>query len=149
MKGVLRYLEDHPAELIVLAIHQHEGRMAWLQQSVGEPIGRRSGQMTLYLREGAPGFIAAEDGSVSLKNILVPVTEVPGAQPAVDAAARVARRLNCPGGTFTLPHVGEEAEWSAVKCPELPGWQWKRATRTGDVVQGIIEAATRRKPISW
>lgn len=138
---VLRYLEDHPAELIVLATHQHEGRFAWLCQSVAKPIARRSGQATLFLPAGDKGFVSAAGGSVSLTNILILVAESPVAQPAIDAAARLVSRMNCPRGTFTLFHAGEEVAMPAVKTPDVAGWNWKKVTRTGDVTQGIVDAA--------
>jgi len=140
VKGVVRYLREHPADLIVLATHQHEGRARWLQQSVAEPVSRRAGQMTLFIPGDNAGFVSAQDGSVSLENILIPVAATPGPQPAVEAAARLASRLNCPRGTFTLLHVGET---DAVQCPELPGWEWKKVTRTGDVIQAIVDTATK------
>ena len=139
--AVLHYLQDHLVDMIVLATHQHEGRIAWMQRSVGEPIARRSGQMSLFIPEGNAGFVSAADGSVSLTNILIPVAENPGPQPAIEAAARIVSRLNCPAGTFTLMHVGEESTMPRVRTPEVPGWEWKRATRAGDVIQGIIDAA--------
>lgn len=139
--SVLHYLEDHPAELIVLATHQHEGRIAWLGHSVAKPIARRSGQATLFIPEGDAGFVSAEDGSVSLKNILIPVAESPAAQPAVEAAVRLVSRLNLPGGTFTLLHVGDGDAMPAAQTPEVAGWVWKRITRTGDVIRGIVDAA--------
>ena len=107
VKAVLRYLDDHSADLIVLATHQHEGRARWLRQSVAEPIARRAAQMTLFIPGGSAGFVSAEDGSVSLERILIPVTASPRPQPAIEAAARMAARLNCPRGTFTLLHVGD------------------------------------------
>jgi nucleotide-binding universal stress UspA family protein len=139
--AVLRYMERHPVDLIVLATHQHEGRIAWLSHSVASPIARRSGQMTLLIPEGDAGFVSAEDGSVSLKNILIPVAESPAPQTAVEAAARLVVRLNCPGGTFTLLHVGKADAMPLVQTPEVPGWEWKTVTRTGDVVRGIVDTA--------
>ena len=97
--------------------------------------------MTLFIPEGRTGFVSDADGSVSLKNILIPVAESPGPQPAVEAAARLAHRLNCSSGTFTLLHVGEAADMPAVQCPELSGWQWKKETRTGAVIHGIVDTA--------
>lgn len=142
VEAVLTYLEKHPADLIVLATHQHEGQTAWLQQrSVAKPIARRSGQMTLFIPAGDAGFVSEADGSVSLRNILIPVAESPVAQPAVEAAARLVHRLNCPGGTFTLLHVGEASDMPAVQCPELPGWEWKKQTRAGAVIHGIVDTA--------
>lgn len=139
--AVLRYMERHPIDLIVLATHQHEGRVAWMTHSVAEPIARRSGQMTLFVPEGVTGFVSGEDGSVSLKNVLIPVAESPDAQPAVEAAARLVARLNLPGGTFTLLHVGENGAMPSVETPAIPGWEWNEETRAGEVIQGIIDAA--------
>jgi nucleotide-binding universal stress UspA family protein len=139
--AVLRYTERHQVDLIVLATHQHEGRVAWMSHAVASPIQRKSGQMTLLIPEGNAGFVSAADGSVSLKNILIPVAESPAAQPAVEAAARLASRLNCPSGTFTLLHVGDADAMPVVKTPEVPGWAWRRITRTGDVIHGIVDAA--------
>lgn len=141
VKSVLHYLEGHAADLIVLATHRREGRASWLRKSVSEPIARKSGQMTLFVPEGVSGFVSLADGSVSLRSILVPVAATPRAQPAVDAAARVVRRLEVPAGTFTLLHVGGPATMSAVTCPEVPGWEWKQRTRDGDVIDGILTTA--------
>jgi nucleotide-binding universal stress UspA family protein len=141
VKAVLRYLGDHSADLIVLATHQHEGRAHWLQ--FGRRTGRRGRGETLVLPSDNPGFVSAQDGSVSLESILIPVAVTPSPQVAVVAAARMASRLNCPRGTFTLLHVGEPNAIPAVQCPEIPGWEWKTITRTGDVIRGIVDTAAR------
>jgi len=143
VKVVLRYLDEHPADLIVLATHQHEGRVRWLQRSVAEPVARRAAQMTLFIPGDNAGFVSAEDGSVSLENILIPLAATPRPQPAVEAAVRLATRLNCPRGTFTLLHVGEASAMPAVQCPDVPGWEWKSVMRTGDVIHGIVDAASK------
>jgi len=141
VKSVLRYLEEHPADLIVLATHVQDGRASWLQKSLGEPIARRAGQMTLYLPDRVPGFVSAKDGAVSLSRILIPIVAKPCPQPAVAAAARLAARLQRPKGTFILMHVGKEGSMPEVDCPAVSGWQWEKVTRTGDVIHGIVDAA--------
>lgn len=143
VESVLHYLETHPANLIVLAVHTEEGRARWLRQSIAEPIARQAGQMTLFLADGAAGFVSATDGSIALDRILIPVAGKPLAQPAVAAAARLAMRLERPRGTFILLHVGTADSMPAVDCPEVPGWEWKTVTRTGDVIHGIVDTATR------
>jgi len=142
-KSVLRYLEEHPADLIVLATHSHEGHASWLRQSVAEPIARQSGQMTLFIPDHVPGFVSAKDGSVSLNKILIPIAAKPHPQPAVAAAVRLAARLQRPRGTFVLMHVGEAGGMPAVQCPEVPGWEWKKVMRTGDVIEGIVDTAAK------
>jgi nucleotide-binding universal stress UspA family protein len=71
VRSVLRYLDGHQTDLIVLAPHRHEGRMRWFKKSVAEPIARKSGQMTLFVPEGVDGFVSLDDGSVSLTSILI------------------------------------------------------------------------------
>jgi nucleotide-binding universal stress UspA family protein len=143
--AVVRYLDEHPADLIVLATHQREGRIRWLHQSVAEPLAREAGQMTLFIPGEAVGFVSALDGSVSLQNILIPVTTTPRPQPAIEAAVQLVRRLHCARGTFTLLHVGGAGAMPAVDCPELPGWDWKRVTQAGDVIETIVETAANSR----
>ena len=95
--AVLHYMNKHPIDLVVLATHRHEGRIAWMNQSVSRPIARRSEEMTLFIPDGNPGFISAVDGSVSLKKILIPIAESPAAQPAVNAAGCQLRITAKPG----------------------------------------------------
>jgi nucleotide-binding universal stress UspA family protein len=144
-KSVLRYLEEHPADLIVLATHSHNGRASWLRESVAEPIARQSGQMTLFIPDHVPGFVAGKDGSVSLNKILIPIAAKPRPQPAVAAAVRLAARLQRTSGSFVLIHVGDSGNMPQVQCPEVPGWEWKKVSRTGDVIQGIVETAGNEK----
>jgi nucleotide-binding universal stress UspA family protein len=141
VKAVLGYLERHPVDLIVLATRQRDGGARWLGKSVSEPIARTVSQMTLFIPGGAKGFVSAEDGSVQLKKILIPVAQSPEAQPAVTAAAHFVRRLNCPEGAFTLMHVGGPETMPAIDTPEVPGWTWNRELRNGDVILSIVGAA--------
>jgi nucleotide-binding universal stress UspA family protein len=141
--AVLHYEEEHPADLIVLATHQREGRARWLASSAAEPIARHAAQMTLFIPGDAAGFISPEDGTASLQRILIPVAAVPRAQPALDAAARLAAQLRAPHGVFTLLHVGAKGEMPALDCPVLPGWEWQRVTQSGDVIPIILDTAAQ------
>jgi nucleotide-binding universal stress UspA family protein len=143
--SVLRYLERHPADLIVLAPHQRDGRMAWLQASVSEPVARRSGQAALFVPRGVRGFISVDDGSASLQHVLIPVAPAPRAQPAVAAAARLVSALSCPAGTFTLLHVGSAGDMPALNTTPLTGWRWDRVTMGGDVIDSIVDTAASTK----
>ena len=141
VKSVLGFLEHHPSDLIVLATQQNKGRVQWLENSVAKPVARNSRQMTLFIPAGAEGFVSLKDGSVSLKNILIPVAPVPTAQPAIEAAVRLAQRLNCPTGQFTILHVGDDSEMPEVSCPGLPGWKWTKMSQKGDITQVILQTA--------
>ena len=141
VKSVLGFLEHQPCDLIVLATQQDKGRVQWLENSVAKPVARKSRQMTLFIPAGVEGFVSLKDGSVSLKNILIPVAPVPKAQPSIQAAVRLAQRLNCPTGLFTILYVGDESEMPEVSCPELPGWEWTKMSQKGDITQVILQTA--------
>jgi nucleotide-binding universal stress UspA family protein len=141
VKAVLGFLEHHPCDLIVLATQQDKGQVLWLEKSVAKPVARESRQMTLFIPAGVEGFVSLKDGSVSLKNILIPVAPVPKAQPAIQAAVRIAQRLNCPTGQFTILYVGDGSEMPEVNCPELPGWEWTKISQKGDITQVILQTA--------
>jgi nucleotide-binding universal stress UspA family protein len=141
VKACLGFLETHPADLIVLAVHQREGSMRWLGKSVGEPIARGAGQVTLFIPHGVPGFVSPRDGSVSLRSILIPVTSKPRPQPSLDAAARLIRNLQLPAGTITLLHVGAPGDTPSMHPHEVPGWEWKRRNETGEPAEAILQVA--------
>ena len=145
-KACLAFLETHAGDLIVLAVHQHNGHMRWLAKSVSTPIARGAGQMTLCIPHGVSGFVSRDDGALSLRNILIPVTSKPRPQPSVEAATRVIRNLRLPDGTVTLLYVGCASDAPMVKFPEVTGWTWDRQVRAGEPAQTILEVAQQHSP---
>ena len=141
VEACLGFLTQHPAELIVLAVHQYEGNVRWLQKRVAEPVAHAAGQMTLFIPHGVPGFVSPDDGSISLHNILIPIARRPHAQPAVDAVVRMVRALQLPSGNVTLLHAGPGDEVPALQVPADPGWNWKLNAREGEPVEVILQTA--------
>ena len=142
----LDYLDAHSQDLIVLAVRQEEGRMRWLGKSVGKPIAREAGQMTLLIPCGVEGFVSRQDGSVSLRNILIPVTTKPRPQPSIEAARRLIHKLQLPAGIVTLLHVGSAVEAPSLRVPQDTDWTWNRVSRAGDPVEMILQTATQLHP---
>lgn len=141
VEAVVRYLDKYPADLIVLATSKHEGHAHWLEKSVAEPVTRKAGQMTLLIPSGVEGFVSADDGSVKLTNIVIPVAASPHPQPAIYAAARIVEKFKCAKGTFTIVHVGKQETLPKFECPEIAGWTWQTELLGGDVIKSIIAAA--------
>jgi nucleotide-binding universal stress UspA family protein len=139
IKGVLGYIDQHGADLIVLATHHHG--LDWLHHSISEPVARKSGEMTLFVPADAHGFVSLTDGSVSLRNILIPVATTPQPQPAIAGAVRLVQQLKCESGKFTLLHVGEKGSAPTVTTPDVSGWTWQRMTKQGNVIEVILETA--------
>lgn len=141
VRAVLGYLKSHPTDLIVLATRQQDGHVRWLQHSVGRPISEGAGAMTLFIPYGQQGFVSATDGSVSLANILVPIAGEPPAQPAIEAARRMAEELRLSPGTVTVLYVGRASDCPPVQIPSQTAWTWNTLIREGDVVETIARAA--------
>ena len=141
VEGVIDYMTKFPADMIVLATQQKRGMSRWLSSSVAEPIARRALEMTLFIPGETDGFVTANDGSVSLKNILIPVAASPRPQPALEAAARIVTSMGVTEGTFTLMHVGDSNSMPGVNTPDVEGWKWETETRSGDVIQSIIDVS--------
>ena len=139
--AVLRYLEKHPADLIVLATSRRGSHVPWLGKSVSAPVTRKAGEMTLLIPGDVRGFVSGEDGSVKLNKILIPIASSPRPEPALNAAARFVRKFNCPEGTFTVLHVGDSNSMPALHYPEVEGWTWTKELRTGEVIEGIVNTA--------
>jgi nucleotide-binding universal stress UspA family protein len=142
IRAILRFLDDHPSEVIVLATHGRDGLPRWLRGSVAEPLARAAYTNTLFIPQGARGFVAPESGAVSLRRILIPIERQPRPSAAVQAAWQLSRLFGAPQVALHLVHVGEEAEMPALEVE--PG-QWARVERSvlkGDVVEQILAVAT-------
>lgn len=141
VKACMEFLERHPADLIVLAVRQFEGRMQWLEKSVGGTVARRAGGATLYLPPDVRGFVSLDDGSLSLRNILVPVATKPQPQAAVEVVMRMISSLQIPPGRVTLLHVGAAEDAPRLSIPASSDWTWHTITQPGEPVEVILQVA--------
>jgi nucleotide-binding universal stress UspA family protein len=138
LEAMVRYCEDHPPDLLVLATHQRDGLSRWLHKAVAEPLARRSRAMTLFVPSHGRGFVAPSDGSVRLKRVLIPVDHTPDGQAAVEEAFFLAEGLGCGEVEFKLLHVGTDSGMPTLFLPHSPGFHWKERLVSGDVI-GVIE----------
>lgn len=141
VRACLDFVDKHPPDLIVLAVHQYEGRVRWQHKRVAEPIAHATAAMTLYLPHGVPGFVAYQTGAVSLQKILVPVARKPRAQPALDAVGRMIRGLQLAAGKVYLLHAGDAGEMPSLQIPAEPGWDWAVHALAGDPAEVIVQTA--------
>ena len=139
--AVLWYLEEHPTDLVVLATHQRDGLSRWVRRAVAEPIARRSKTMTLFIPYGVGGFVALDNGAVTLQRILIPIDTKPPPHDAIDVATDLAEALGVSNPLFTLVHVGAAGEQPVVHPPQRHGWTWETQVRQGAVVEEILSAA--------
>lgn len=139
--GILHYLEHNPADLIVMGSRGSEGMPRWLRASVAEPMARRSQTKTLVVPQGARGFVSAQDGSLSLRRILVPVAADPDPGAALAYAARAGVGFGEEPVEIHVLHVGEPDAMPDFDPVEDPRLRWQRVTRKGERVAEIVTAA--------
>lgn len=141
VKASLEYLQDHPADLIVLSTHQEGGRTRWLKRNVAEPLARSAGEPTLFIPEGGKGFVEPSTGKVELKRILMPVAMRPDPRKALETALELVRILQLDNVVFTLLHVGDATTEPMVELPVGDGCTFERIVRDGDPVDTIVHVA--------
>ena len=61
--ALAEYLDDNPADLLVLATDTGTGLPKWLRGSVAQSVAKRSDTMTLFLPGGCAGFVVRGSGS--------------------------------------------------------------------------------------
>jgi nucleotide-binding universal stress UspA family protein len=146
LESMVRYCEEHPPDLLVLATRQRDGLSRWLHRAVAEPLARRSRAMTLFVPSHGKGFVAPADGAVRLEKVLIPVDHVPDGQAAVEEAFFLAEGLGCREVEFKLLHVGTGQGMPTLFLPHSPGYRWKERLVNGDAVEVIEREAALWEP---
>jgi nucleotide-binding universal stress UspA family protein len=139
LESMVRYCEDHPPDLLVLASHQRDGLARWMHNPVAEPLARRSRAMTLFVPADGNGFIAPANGAVTLRRILIPVDHRPDAQAAVEEAYLLAAGLGCRDVELKLLHVGRGRVMPTLYLPHHPGWKWHDRLVPGNALERILK----------
>jgi nucleotide-binding universal stress UspA family protein len=141
-RAVVDYLEETPADLLVVATEGRDGPTRWLHGSVAEAMARRSKTMTLFVPADAErSFVSLADGTLSLNNVLIPVDHTPDASAAVEFARRAADIGGDGQATISLLHVGAENDMPRVKAEDGARWVFARIHREGEPVAEILAAA--------
>jgi nucleotide-binding universal stress UspA family protein len=140
--SILHHLEEKPADLMVLATHQRDGLARLFSKSIAEPVARRAGIMTLFIPAGIEGFVALQNGAVTLRNILIPVDRIPHPQPAVEATEAMLRALGGEKASVHLLHVGADEGLPDVQVPTNAAWTWETTICAGNIVEEILRVAS-------
>ncbi|MGO4869499.1 MAG: universal stress protein [Roseiarcus sp.] len=140
--GILEFLEDRPSNLVVLATYQNKALARWRDVSVHQSVLRQMRTMSLFLREGAKGFVDVGTGALALKNVLIPVDNVITSLPAIRRIEAMLKMVSC-HANIQLLHVGESA-------PELTDEQGEPLAlpievREGPVIDTILAVADEMK----
>lgn len=141
VRAIVRFVNDHKNDLIVLATHGRDGLPRWLHGSVAEPAGREADTPTLFLPPGASGFVDPDSGALRLENVLIPIDHRPRPHAAVREAERLCRTLGLSGVALHLVYVGAQGDMPAVETATTTPFEVTRSARSGEVVDEILAAA--------
>lgn len=141
VRAIVRFVNDHKNDLIVLATHGRDGLPRWLRGSIAEPAARDADTPTLFLPAGARGFVDPESGTVRLRRVLIPIDHRPRPHAAVREAARLCRTLASSEIVLQLVYVGEERDMPALEIEAKVPFEVTREARSGEVVNEILAAA--------
>lgn len=133
VRGIAAYVERHLCDLLVLSTRERKGLAGWLQGSVAEAAARETHATTLFLREGAKGFVNRETGAVTLRTVLLPIDAQVSPLSAWKRISSLTRELEADAEIMLL-HVGDEA-------PNFQGLLPHVELRQGPVVETILSYA--------
>ena len=144
VSAVTDYVHRKPTDLLVVATEQRDGLARFLHGSTAAAMARRSRTMTLFVPAEARRYLVSlEDGSLTLRNILIPIDHSPDPRAAMEFARRVARIAGSDTITITLLHVG--ADMPDTRFADGPAWRVARVRRDGDPVEQIVATADALK----
>ncbi len=135
--GILHFLHDHPADLIVLATDGREGLARLRHPSEAEALARAARTATLFVPAKARHFVDPIGGKLHLHRVLIPVDHAPPAGGAVRSILDFVQALAGDAAEARLLHVGDEAPQLA----HAVGRVLPVTPARGDVVEAIAKAA--------
>ncbi len=139
LQTLLKYLETHQVDLLVVGTEGREGLPRWLRPSFAEQLSRRSKTATLFVPHAVPGLVCLDSGQIHLNRILIPVDGRPDPAVAIAYGVQVAAWVE-PVTEISLLHVGTE-DYAWPQTPKQSGIRWQQQTRQGTVVDQILKAA--------
>ena len=142
VRAISRFLDEHTIDLIVLATHGREGMPRWLRGSVAEPVARQAYLPTLFIPDGARGFVSAESGEIRLSKVLVPVDRQPRPERAVHECLKLGQTLRSSDLLLRTLHVGDPADVPVLQAETVGSTRFESSIRRGDAVEQILGAAS-------
>ena len=136
-QSIVRFLREHPSDLVVIATHGRDGADYWLKGSVSEDVFRHFAIPTLFVTHGARGFVSQVSGDIRLRRVLIPVDYSPAPSQAIETIQHFGRLLTGENVIVHLIHIGNSVPPVNAAVPAEPAV----ILRSGDVVQSIVDAA--------
>ncbi|HXV23064.1 MAG TPA: universal stress protein [Alphaproteobacteria bacterium] len=141
VRSVLRWTQNNPCDLIVMATHAREGVERWLHGSVAADLARHARLPSLFLPMSPRGFVDASSGEASIHNVLAPVDRDPSPGAAVSLAFELIEACGAKESLVHLLHVGAAEEAPSVSIDPRKDKRLRRHARPGPVLDAILTVA--------
>ncbi|NBC19172.1 MAG: universal stress protein, partial [Bacteroidetes bacterium] len=140
-EALVQHLDHHPSDLLVLATEGRSGLPRWVKQSVAEALARKTTTTTLFIPQGATGFVTSDSGTSTLERILLPVDHEPDPMAAVRLAEWTVRAMGTGDGRILLLHVADDWDLPTLIPQNGTVQSWEQLLRRGNPVEQIVGAA--------
>ncbi len=140
-EAILETVERYEPDVVVLASRAGGGLGGVFRRSVSRPVALSGQAATLIVPEGAHGFVALENGGLTLRRALIAVDREPDPKPAIANAANLLRALAEDGAEVELLHVGDAKSAPDIPDSTLPNARLTRKTLSGDPAEAIAARA--------
>ena len=144
--GVLRWLQDHSCDLVVMGTQAREGVDRLLKGSIAADLADQARLPTLFLPMSSLGFVEPATGTALIRNVLVPIDRAPRAGAAVSMAFEVVDAYGCPNATMHLLHIGASDSAPTISVDPARDQRLRRHIREGNVTDAIVAFASDLNP---
>lgn len=129
--GLMRFVDGHRPDLLVMATHGRVGIARWIAGSVSSDVAMETRTPALLFGPGARGFVDPDSGSLTLRSVTMPVDSSPDPRRAL---ADVEAMLEGLDATLALVHVGE----GGPSVSDASGAARQVTRLEGDVVEALV-----------
>jgi hypothetical protein len=138
-KEVSKRMKRHFHDICVIGFNRHKGIGGLFGQDLAEYLFQYFRQTTLYIPSDAKSFVDEHSGRVTLKKILMPVSEEPSPEPSFQLLQRILQIFGGQSPQVCGLHIGEIFPY--ISAPSLEGLSWKEMLVQDEVHKAIISTA--------
>ncbi len=138
-KEIGKRLRRHFHDICVIGLNRQKSIGGLFGQDLAEYLVQYFRQTTLYIPSGVKPFVNENTGSVSLKNIIMPVAEEPSPEPSFQMLQRMLQIFPDQSPQVHGVHVGEIFPY--ISAASLEGLSWKEVLIQEGIHQSIISIA--------
>ena len=137
-RSIIRYIERQDIDLTVLSVQSQIIYPNSISYNVFRFLSKTTQDQFLFIPNRSRGFVSYYDGSISLKNILIPVIQNFDPTSAIKEAVSLIKALGCGEEKITFIYTGDMEWWPEGGFPEFSSCQWAHIHIKESAIDQII-----------